>query len=102
MVLGVNGRSDGGKVYGRNAKKWMVLKNGRSQNRPKPLRPSTFTLTLQTNVKISEMFKLENEPRKSALISIRIKCEYLNATNRDQKDNIFATNNWYLGYDKCT
>ena len=30
------------------------------------------------------------------------KCEYLNATNRDQKDNIFATNNWYLGYDKCT
>ena len=48
------------------------------------------------------MFQLENELRENALISIRIKCEYLNATNRDQKDNIFATNNWYLGYDKCT
>ena len=52
--------------------------------------------------KYQKCFKLNLETIKIALISSRIKCEYLNATNRDQKDNIFATNNWYLGYDKCT
>ena len=52
--------------------------------------------------KYQKCLKLNLKTIKIALISSRIKCEYLNATNRDQKDNIFATNNWYLGYDKCT
>ena len=46
--------------------------------------------------------KLELEIHKNCFDIYTHKCEYLNATNRDQKDNIFATNNWYLGYDKCT
>ena len=54
------------------------------------------------NSKYQKCLNLNLETIKIALISTRIKCEYLNATNRDQKDNIFATNNWYLGYDKCT
>ena len=48
------------------------------------------------------MFKHELGIHKSYFDIYTHKCEYLNATNRDQKDNIFATNNWYLGYDKCT